>query len=185
LTVIGLVTGGAIVVRLRTEHVERLLRELDAAARTDRLTGLANRRALDEDHRREAARAARTGEPLALVLIDLNRFKEINDLYGHAAGDAALVSVAESMRRVLRGTDFAARVGGDEFALLLPNTDAEGAIAIARRLAELAARPAAGATAVGLSFGVAISEEGAETLDALTREADRGLYENKRAPLRA
>jgi diguanylate cyclase (GGDEF)-like protein len=185
LTVIGLVTGGAIVVRLRTEHVERLLRELDAAARTDRLTGLANRRALEEDHRREAARAARTGEPLALVLVDLNRFKEINDLYGHAAGDETLVAVAESMRSVLRGADFAARIGGDEFALLLPNTDEDGARAIARRLAELAAQPSGGATAVGLSFGVAISEEGAETLDALTREADRGLYANKRSPLRA
>ena len=87
LTVIGLVTGGAIVVRLLTEHVEQLLAELDEAARTDRLTGLANRRALEDDYRREAARAARTGEPIALVLIDLNRFKDINDLYGHAAGD--------------------------------------------------------------------------------------------------
>src|SRR4051794_22281094 len=149
LTVIGLVTGGAIVVRLLTEHVERLLRELDAAARTDRLTGLANRRALEEEHRREAARAARTGEPLALVLIDLNRFKEINDLYGHAAGDAALVAVGQSMRRVLRGTDVAARVGGDEFALLLPNTDAGAAGAIGRRLAELAAEPDRDAMPVG------------------------------------
>jgi diguanylate cyclase (GGDEF)-like protein len=185
LTVIGLVTGGAIVVRLLTEHVERLLRELDAAARTDRLTGLANRRALEDDHRREAARAARTGEPLALVLIDLNRFKEINDLYGHAAGDAALVAVGRCMQRVLRGTDVAARVGGDEFALLLPNTDADAATAIALRLAELAAERRDDATPVGLGFGVAVSEAGAESLDALTRLADGRLYEGKRARVAA
>jgi len=180
LTVIGLVTGGSIVVRLLTEHVERLLRELDAAARTDRLTALANRRALEEDYRREAARAARTGEPLALVLIDLNRFKEINDLYGHAAGDAALAGVALNMRRVLRGTDVAARIGGDEFALLLPNTDRASATAVAERLAELAARRHDDAVPVGLSFGVAVSEEGVESLDALTRLADRALYADKR-----
>jgi len=180
LTVTGLVTGGAIVVRLLTEHIERLLAELDAAARTDRLTGLENRRALEEDHRREAARAARTGEPLSLVLIDLNRFKEINDLYGHAAGDAALAGVALNMRRVLRGTDVAARIGGDEFALLLPNTDRASATAVAERLAELAARRHDDAVPVGLSFGVAVSEEGVENLDALTRLADRALYADKR-----
>ena len=131
LTVIGLVTGGAVVVRLLSEHVEQLMAELDEAARTDRLTGLANRRALEEDFRRETARAARTGEPIALVAIDLNRFKDINDVYGHAAGDLALVRVAEHMRRVLRTTDVAARVGGDEFLLLLPNADAGSATAVA------------------------------------------------------
>ena len=125
LTVIGLVAGGAVVVRLLSEHVEQLMAELDEAARTDRLTGLANRRALEEHYRREAARAARTGEPVALVPIDLNRFKDINDLYGHAAGDMALIGVAGRMRDILRATDVAARVGGDEFVLLLPNSDAE------------------------------------------------------------
>ena len=123
LTVIGLVTGGAVVVRLLTEHVEQLVAELDMAASTDRLTGLANRRALEADYHREAARAARTNESIAIVLIDLNRFKDINDVYGHAAGDAALVGIAERMRRVLRTTDVAARIGGDEFLLLLPTAD--------------------------------------------------------------
>jgi diguanylate cyclase (GGDEF)-like protein len=181
LTVIGLVTGGAIVVRLLTEHVEQLLAELDKAARTDRLTGLANRRALEDDYRREAARAARTGEPIALVLIDLNRFKDINDVYGHAAGDTALMGVADRMRSVLRATDGAARIGGDEFVLLLPNSDMDSAAAVAERLTESAAARDSGATPVGLCFGVAVCKEGLESLDDLMRRADQALYTKKRA----
>jgi diguanylate cyclase (GGDEF)-like protein len=181
LTVIGLVTGGAIVVRLLTEHVEQLLAELDRAARTDRLTGLANRRALEDDYHREAARAARTGEPIALVLIDLNRFKDINDLYGHAAGDLALIGVAERMRNVLRATDGAARIGGDEFVLLLPNSDLDSAAAVAERLSASASTRDGDATPVGLCFGVAVCEAGLESLDELMRRADQALYTKKRA----
>jgi diguanylate cyclase (GGDEF)-like protein len=181
LTVIGLVTGGAIVVRLLTEHVDQLLAELDRAARTDRLTGLANRRALEEDYRREAARAARTGEPIALVLVDLNRFKDINDLYGHAAGDTALIGVAGRMRSVLRATDVAARIGGDEFVLLLPGSDDPGASAVAERLTASAAERHDGITPVGLCFGIAVSATGADTLDQLMWRADQALYAKKRA----
>ncbi len=181
LTVIGLVAGSAVVVRLLSEHIEQLMAALDEAASTDRLTGLANRRALEEHYRREAARAARTGEPIALVLLDLNRFKHINDLYGHAAGDKALIGVAERMRSVLRTTDVAARVGGDEFILLLPNSDAENATAVAERLAESAAERYAGITPVGFCFGVAAAEAGAESLDDLMRRADQELYVKKRA----
>jgi diguanylate cyclase (GGDEF)-like protein len=181
LTVIGLVTGGAIVVRLLTEHVEQLLAELDKAARTDRLTGLANRRALEDDYRREAARAARTSEPIALVLIDLNRFKDINDLYGHAAGDRALMGVGRRMRSVLRASDVAARIGGDEFVLLLPNSDAANATAVAERLAESTAERQVGVTPVGFCFGVAACEAGAESLDELMRRADHALYAKKRS----
>jgi diguanylate cyclase (GGDEF)-like protein len=181
LTVIGLVSGGAVVVRLLTEHAERLMAELDMAARTDGLTGLANRRALEDDYRREAARAARTGEPIALVLIDLNRFKDINDLYGHAAGDDALVGVADRMRRVLRATDGAARIGGDEFVLLLPNSDLDCAATVAERLARSAAERDGDTTPVGLCFGVAVCEAGQESLDDLMRRADQALYTKKRA----
>jgi diguanylate cyclase (GGDEF)-like protein len=181
LTVIGLVTGGAIVVRLLTEHVEQLLAELDTAARTDRLTGLANRRALEDDYRRETARAARTGEPIALVLIDLNRFKDINDVYGHAAGDAALIGVAHRMRNVLRATDVAARIGGDEFVLLLPNSDMDSAAAVAERLTQTAAERHGDGRPVGLCFGVAVCEQGLESLDDVMRRADQALYTKKRA----
>ena len=181
LTVIGLVTGGAVVVRLLTEHVEQLMAELDSAASTDRLTGLANRRALEADFRREAARAARTGESTAIVLIDLNRFKDINDVYGHAAGDTALVGIAERMRRVLRTMDVAARIGGDEFLLLLPDADADAATAVALRLTESAAKRDDGSMPIGLSFGVAACEGGIESLDGLMRRADQALYVAKRA----
>jgi diguanylate cyclase (GGDEF)-like protein len=181
LTVVGLVTGGAIVVRLLTEHVERLLAELDRAARTDRLTGLANRRALEDDYRREAARAARAGEPIALVLIDLNRFKDINDHYGHAAGDLALIGVAERMRSVLRATDGAARIGGDEFVLLLPNSDMDSAAAVAERLTASAVARRNGPAVVGLCFGVAVCEAGVESLEELMKRADQALYTKKRA----
>ena len=181
LTVIGLVTGGAIVVRLLTEHVEQLMDALDRAARTDRLTGLANRRALEDDYRREAARAARTGEPIALVLIDLNRFKDINDHYGHAAGDRALIGVADRMRSVLRATDGAARIGGDEFVLLLPNSDLDSAAAVAERLTASTAAGGENARPIGLCFGVAVCEGGAESLDELMRRADQALYTKKRA----
>jgi diguanylate cyclase (GGDEF)-like protein len=181
LTVIGLVTGGAIVVRLLTEHVEQLMDALDRAARTDRLTGLANRRALEDDYRREAARAARSGEPIALVLIDLNRFKDINDLYGHAAGDRALIDVADRMRSVLRATDGAARIGGDEFVLLLPNSDLDSAAAVAERLTASAAAGGDNARPIGLCFGVAVCDGGAESLDELMLRADQALYTKKRA----
>jgi diguanylate cyclase (GGDEF)-like protein len=181
LTVIGLVTGGAVVIRLLTEHVEQLMAELDTAARTDRLTGLANRRALEHDYRREAARSARTGEPLALVLIDLNRFKDINDLYGHAAGDRALVGVSGRMRSVLRASDIAARIGGDEFVLLLPGSDLAGATVIAERLTASVAEPHTGITPVGLCFGAAACAAGAESLDEMMRRADQALYAKKRA----
>ena len=181
LTVIGLVTGSAVVVRLLTEHVEQLVAELDTAASTDRLTGLANRRALEADFRREAARAARTGESIAIVLIDLNRFKDINDVYGHEAGDTALVGVAERMRRVLRTMDVAARIGGDEFLLLLPTADTDTATAVALRLTESAGTRDDGSMPVGLSFGVAACEGGVESLDDLMRRADQALYTAKRA----
>jgi diguanylate cyclase (GGDEF)-like protein len=181
LTVIGLVTGGAVVVRLLTEHVEQLVGELATAASTDRLTGLSNRRALEADFLREAARAARTGESIAIVLIDLNRFKDINDVYGHAAGDDALVGIAERMRRVLRASDVAARIGGDEFLLLLPCADADSATAVALRLTESAATREDGSMPIGLSFGVAACEGGEESLDDLMRRADQGLYTAKRA----
>jgi len=181
LTVIGLVTGGAVVVRLLTEHVEQLMAELDSAASTDRLTGLANRRALEADFRREAARAARTGESTAIVLIDLNRFKDINDVYGHAAGDTALVGIAERMRLVLREMDVAARIGGDEFLLLLPDADTDAATSVALRLTESAATRDDGSMPIGLSFGVAACDGGIESLDGLMRRADQALYVAKRA----
>lgn len=109
--------------------------QAETLSRTDPLTGLANRREIDERLDHEWRRCARAGLPLALVMADIDHFKGYNDAYGHAAGDAALVRVAEILRRACHRTgDLVGRMGGEEFLLLLPDTDLAGACAIAERL---------------------------------------------------
>ena len=181
ITMTGLVVGTAVVVRLLSERIERLIGALDAAARTDRLTGLPNRRAFEEHFAREAARACRAGRPLALLLADVDRFKDINDRWGHAAGDSALVAVADVFRETLRTCDTPARIGGDEFVVLLPETDDDGAQVVATRLAEaVTARGTDAALRLTLSFGVAAQHPDGGSLDDLMRTADMALYAAKR-----
>ncbi len=172
LTTIGLATGTAVVVRLLSERVERLVAELRLAASTDPLTGLLNRRAFRERAMRELARARRTGEPFAALLIDVDHFKQINDREGHVAGDEALVALARELTGALREIDTLARIGGDEFAVLLPETGAEGAHATAERLASI--------TTVAISVGTAIYGLDGHTADELGRAADAALYAAKR-----
>ena len=181
ITMAGLVVGTAVVVRLLSERIERLIGALDAAARQDRLTSLPNRRAFEEQFAREGARAGRSGRPLALLLADVDRFKEINDRWGHAAGDAALVAVADVFRETLRTCDTPARIGGDEFVVLLPDTDADGAQVVATRLVEaVTARGADAALRLALSFGIAVQQPGGGSLDDVMRTADMALYAAKR-----
>ena len=142
--------------------VEALAETRDEALRlshTDALTGLSNYRHLNDVLRREIGRAARFGHPLCAIALDLDRFKEVNDAYGHAAGDVVLVELARRLRRQIRGVDFAFRAGGEEFVLLLPETGAPGGVSLARRLGAVVrgtpftVRPglrAAGATGDGL-----------------------------------
>src|SRR5262249_5901959 len=112
---------------------ERLL------ARTDPLTGAANGRTFYEAVAAEAERARRADRPLTLAYLDLDDFKQLNDRLGHAAGDAALLRVVQTVQAHLRGSDLLARLGGDEFALLLPETEAEGAAALLVRVQRLVA----------------------------------------------
>jgi diguanylate cyclase (GGDEF)-like protein len=182
LSTVGLVVGSAVVVHLLSERVGRLVGELQVAARTDGLTGLPNRRAFEEHFAREVARATRTHRPFALLLADIDRFKELNDRHGHLAGDAALCELGRMLSAELRRNDVPARVGGDEFAVLLPEAAVEEARDIGSRLARVVTeRMRAVGAPLSLSFGVAAFGNDGHTLDDLTRAADRALYAAKRS----
>jgi diguanylate cyclase (GGDEF)-like protein len=147
-------------------------------ASTDALTGLPNRRAMNETLKRMAALAGRTTQPLAAIAFDLDRFKSINDRYGHEAGDAALSAVGECLREHLRESDFAARIGGEEFLILAPDTDVEGARVLAEKLRDAMGREDVAPLLEPLtaSFGVAVMPFNATSGEALVRRADRACY---------
>ena len=156
------------------------------AAFCDHLTGLANRRAFFEAADLELERAAHTPRPLALILFDADLFKNVNDRYGHPAGDRVLVDLAESLRDSFRIVDTVARLGGEEFAVLLPSTDLQEAVNGAERLRALVATRLvatdAGEIAYTVSAGVAVldaQEDGAGGIDALIKRADQALYRAK------
>jgi len=146
-------------------------------SRTDPLTGLRNQRAFEERLAEEVARSGRYGGPLSLLIADVDGLKAINDRGGHHAGNAALRAVAGAMRKDARQTDLAARIGGDEFALLAPNTLASEAVALGDRLRCLVAeQDAAGVT---ISVGVATLPPDRPDAEALLQAADAALYEAK------
>ena len=175
----------AALVSERTQALEAANHKLGEMARIDELTGMANRRHLEETLKREWARAQRRGESLALLLIDIDHFKEYNDLHGHLPGDCCLRRIAEALGRCLHRTgDFLARYGGEEFVAVLPDTDARGALEIAetmrRRVADLAIPHGASdvAATVTVSAGVAttVPRPGEGTHRELLETADRALY---------
>jgi diguanylate cyclase (GGDEF)-like protein len=150
---------------------------------TDELTGLANRRSFRESLDTELQRAERFGNGLALIVADLDDFKDVNDLFGHQAGDEVLRAFSEVLKGRIRGIDLAARLGGEEFAILLPETDAQGAEGLAENLrvevAELAVQVGEAEIHTTASFGVAAFPE-ARTADELMTAADLALYSAKR-----
>ncbi len=153
-----------------------LLDEVQRVAVTDGLTGLANRMRFQETLQNELDRAARAGESLALAMLDLDRFKALNDTYGHQAGDRALRLAADAIAESCRSWDTPGRYGGEEFAVILPRTGADDAQGIAERFrAAIADR--AGVT---VSIGVAVYPLDGGTPDALIGAADVALYESKR-----
>lgn len=158
----------------RVEEQEALLLE----ARTDPLTGLFNRRALDERLEAELARQTRAGGAVSLLMLDVDDFKRINDVHGHAHGDLVLRAVAEAMGNVARTADVLGRIGGDEFSLLLVDTDQDGAAIAAQRLCDRIRRIDGEVTA---SIGVATAEpEEGRTVTELLQAADEALYAAKR-----
>lgn len=161
----------------------RNLAGAEVRAATDGLTGLSNKRAVTDTMKRMFAQASRTGSSLTLVLLDLDHFKQINDQHGHPVGDQVLASVGAILRRALRAGDFAARNGGEEFALILPGTDASTGYLIAERVrAAIADITLPGiAVSVTASLGVAGFPEHASTPEHLERLADAALYVAKRS----
>lgn len=149
-----------------------LVRQVRRAAATDPLTGLPNRRVFDEQVAGALARAERSERPVALLALDLDGFKGVNDRHGHAAGDRMLVDVGAAWEAALRGGDLLARSGGDEFVVLLPDSDEPTARRVARRLQQVTPQP------LGVSVGLAVAAAG-ESADSLLRRADADLYRVK------
>jgi diguanylate cyclase (GGDEF)-like protein len=150
-------------------------------ASTDHLTGLANRRRFERQLEREVARTQRNGRPFCLLMLDIDKFKDVNDSFGHEAGDEALRLLAKALQEGTRGIDLAARVGGEEFAVILTETNLKGAVEVAERL-RLALKtvviPLVGRIAA--SFGIAEYPTHAQTSRQLWACADTALYEAKR-----
>ncbi len=158
------------------------LKKLQLNAVTDPLTDLYNRRLFAETFEKELNRARRYSQPLGLVMLDLHRFKEVNDKHGHPRGDEVLRAAAATLKKALRTSDYAFRIGGDEFALILPQTDASQAVALARRVETVFAellQPLQLTVGVSMDHGAANFPQDAEQADQLIRIADERLYRLK------
>jgi len=169
-------------VKQRTQELLALNTELDRLATTDPLTGLANRRRFLEVCNKEMLRSQRYDRPLSFLFIDLDNFKKINDEHSHAAGDRVLRAVASTLSAQLRPSDFVARMGGDEFVVLLSETDGDGALELADRLRGAIARhpveTESGSISVTASIGTSPYSPG-RSLEELMMLADRALYTAK------
>jgi diguanylate cyclase (GGDEF)-like protein len=157
------------------------LQRSEAASVTDDLTGLYNSRYLNLALRRESKRASRSGRPLSLLFLDLDGFKQVNDTHGHLAGSKALVEASVIIRGSARETDFAARFGGDEFSVVLPDTGREGAVSVAERIRDRIGACqflASDGLSIHLtaSIGVATLPDVAASAEELLRAADVGMY---------
>ena len=173
-------------VKDRTQALQLANDELQQLARRDPLTGLMNRRALDERLQQAFANARRSASPVSLLMVDADYFKRVNDRFGHDAGDLVLKALAQLLQSRLRETDCAARLGGEEFAVLLPATDIEGALFVAQDLVRRAAdqvHPGVGSVTISVgvaSYGPLGSADPAAPRQLLC-EADQALYAAKGA----
>jgi diguanylate cyclase (GGDEF)-like protein len=158
-------------------------RKLEYYALTDLLTGLQNRRAGMNDLAQAWSAANRSGQPVAVMMIDIDRFKSVNDTYGHAVGDKVLIEVATAIRAAARKADSVCRMGGEEFLVVCRNTELKATLQAAERLRKkvnaLRIKAAAAEIQVSLSIGVAIRESDMPEADALVNAADKALYAAK------
>src|ERR1700694_165883 len=175
-------SSGLLRVPILIEYDE--LKRLELNAVTDPVTGLYNRRLFAETFEKELNRARRYGQPLGLVTLDLHRFKEVNDKHGHPRGDDVLRAAAATLKKALRTSYSAFRIGGDEFALLLPQTDSVQALALSRRVETVFAellQPMQLTVGVSIDHGVANFPQDGDQADQLIRVADERLYKLKHA----
>ena len=176
----GTVVAMALVLSGVGRHVLGVMGRLEAAAHTDPLTGLPNRRAFDFAFTRELARSRRTGAPLGVLILDLDGFKRFNDERGHLEGDGALQRIGIVIGEKTRAVDQPARIGGEEFALLVPDTDTAGALVLAERLRRAVEVEFGGDGDLTASCGVASHPAHGASPAELIAAADRALYEAKR-----
>lgn len=162
-------------------RVDAVVHELHRQSSTDGLTGLLNRRSFDLALERSLVEASEAKRPVSLVLFDVDEFKQINDAHGHPAGDRALRKLARALIRRARLDDVVARIGGDEFAVILSRSSAEDARSFARDVFAMIAEATTGEPTVSASAGVAEFPMQAATPEALVEAADRAVYEAKRA----
>jgi diguanylate cyclase (GGDEF)-like protein len=175
-----LASAGQLRLPILMEYEE--LRKLQINAATDPLTSLYNRRFFEDYFEKELNRSIRYNHKLALVVFDLHRFKDVNDRFGHPQGDALLQMVAATLRKSLRTSDYAFRIGGDEFAILLPQSDTEQAATLSRRLRAAYAdsiEPLNLRIPLALDYGLAVYPDDGELQEVLIRVADERLYQLK------
>ena len=171
--VAGAITGGLIGWALNSRDVFR------SVSRTDNMTGLLSRRAFEQALAAELARTIRSGDLFVVLMFDIDKFKAINDTYGHSAGDRAIRGVADACASAVRGSDLLARWGGDEFVLLCPSTGLPGARVLAEKIRRAVAESHPGVS-VTISLGLAQFVPGDDASSIMTR-ADEALYRAKRA----
>ncbi len=170
-----------VILEFQKSQLEDSNKELEALATTDGLTGLKNRRTFGTKLAEEHARAVRYHQPLSLLLLDVDHFKQYNDAFGHPAGDAVLRAVAETLGGTARDTDIVARYGGEEFVVILPFTDESGALVIAERIRAAIAAGNWEKRPITVSVGVGTLSLDTPTPDSLTACADGALYQSKEA----
>lgn len=168
------------------EEKKHLIRKLNHLSTTDSLTGLLNRRALNDILDHEIDRASRYSSDLSLILCDIDRFKLINDTYGHRAGDLTLPAISQSLKSTLRKADVIGRYGGDEFMMILPETSLSGATSLAEKIRAAVENtelelPEGKLTRMSMSIGVASCCATVENSDTIVARADAALYTSKQA----